>query len=56
MHIEQRVAQRGQVRIGQYGRRQPILDVAGARLIERHADQHAQAPLGHAFGQRDRSA
>ena len=52
MHIEQGIAQRRQPRIGQDGCGQPILDVAGTGLIERHAHQHAQASLRHAFGQR----
>ncbi len=50
MHVEQRFAQGGQSRIRQHGQRQPILEVAGSGLLERHADQHPQAPLSHAGG------
>jgi len=52
VHIEQRVAQRRQARIRQHRRRQPVVDVARAPLIECHADDHAQPSLGYALGER----
>ena len=49
VHIQQRVAQRGQARIGEQRRRQPILGILRARLVQRQFDQQAQPSLGHAF-------
>src|SRR5450631_2845049 len=50
MHIVEGFAQGGQPGIGQNRGGQPILDFTRAYLVERRANQHAQASLSYAFG------
>ena len=52
VNVQQRIAQRGQARIGEQRRRQPILGILGAGLVQRQFDQQAQPSLGHAFRHR----
>ena len=50
VHVLQRFAQARQPQIGEDGRRQPILDLAGVDLLQCHAHQLAQPPLGDPLG------
>ena len=52
MNVDQGLAQRGHARIGQYGGRQPILELARRGLVEREPHQLTQPPLSHALGGR----
>src|ERR1019366_6872994 len=51
VHVLQRFAQRGQARISEYRRGQPIGQIAGGGLIQRQPDQLAQSSLSNAFGE-----
>src|SRR5882757_10089910 len=49
MHVEQGFAQAGQARIGEHRRRQPIVGIFRAGLVERLPNEQAQTPLSQAF-------
>ncbi len=50
VHVLQRFAQARQPQIGEHGRGQPVLDLARVDLLQCHAHQLAQPPLGDALG------